>query len=36
MEIVERKIVDMNTKDKDAAALIVEGSARSMGVEIVE
>jgi large subunit ribosomal protein L11 len=35
-EIVERKIVDMNTTDKEAAARIVEGSARSMGVEIVD
>jgi large subunit ribosomal protein L11 len=36
MEIVEQKIQDMNTDDKDAAAKIVMGSARSMGVEIVE
>lgn len=36
MEIVERKIVDMNTKDKEAAAKIVSGSARSMGIDIVE
>jgi large subunit ribosomal protein L11 len=36
MEIVERKIVDMNTTDKDAAARIVEGSARSMGIVIAE
>ena len=36
MEIVERKIVDMNTKDKEAAANTVAGSARSMGVEIVD
>ena len=36
MEIVERKIVDMNTNDKEAAALIVAGSARSMGVTIVD
>lgn len=36
MEIVERKIVDMNTTDKEAAALIVAGSARSMGVKIVD
>ncbi len=34
MEIVERKIVDMNTTDKDAAARIVEGSARSMGIVV--
>lgn len=35
-EIVERKIVDMNTTDKEAAARIVEGSARSMGVDIID
>ncbi len=36
MEIVDRKIVDMNTQDRDAAARTVAGSARSMGIEIVE
>ncbi len=36
MEIVERKIVDMNTTDKEAAANTIAGSARSMGVEIVD
>ena len=36
MEIVEKKIVDLNTNDKEAAAKIIEGSARSMGVEIVD
>jgi large subunit ribosomal protein L11 len=35
-EIVERKIVDMNTTDIEAAARIVEGSARSMGITIVD
>jgi large subunit ribosomal protein L11 len=34
MEIVDRKIVDMNTTDKEAAARIVEGSARSMGIVV--
>ena len=34
MEIVERKIVDINTTDKEAAARIVEGSARSMGIVV--
>ena len=34
MEIVERKMVDMNTTDKEAAARIVEGSARSMGIVV--
>ena len=36
MEIVKQKIVDMNTTDDDAAANIIMGSARSMGVEIVD
>ena len=36
MEIVEKKMVDLNTNDKEAAAKIIEGSARSMGVEIVD
>lgn len=35
-EIVDRKIEDMNTSDKEAAARIVEGSARSMGITIVD
>jgi large subunit ribosomal protein L11 len=36
MEIVNRKIVDMNTTDKAAAAKTVSGSARSMGVDIID
>ncbi len=36
MDIVEQKIADLNTDDKDAAAKIIAGSARSMGVEIVD
>ena len=36
MEIVEKKIVDLNTNDKEQAAKIIEGSCRSMGVEIVD
>ncbi len=35
-EIVDRKIEDMNTTDKEAAARIVEGSAKSMGITIVD
>jgi large subunit ribosomal protein L11 len=35
-DIVEKKIVDMNTTDKEAAARIVEGSARSMGITIID
>lgn len=36
LEIVEKKIVDLNTNDKEQAALIIAGSCRSMGVEIVD
>ncbi len=35
-EIVAKKIADLNTKDIAAASKIIEGSARSMGVEIVD
>ena len=34
MEIVDMKIKDLNTDDKEAAARIVAGSARSIGIEI--
>lgn len=33
-EIAEKKMVDLNTKDVDAAMRIVEGTARSMGIEV--
>lgn len=33
MEIVEMKISDLNTDDKEQAAKIVAGSARSIGIE---
>jgi len=33
-EIIDRKIVDLNTDDRDMAAKIIAGSCRSMGVEI--
>src|SRR3989344_8371185 len=33
-KIAEEKMSDLNTKDIDAAIRIVEGTARSMGVEI--
>jgi large subunit ribosomal protein L11 len=36
MEIVEMKISDLNTDDKEMAANTIAGSARSMGVEIVD
>ncbi len=34
LAIVERKMPDLNTEDKEAAVRIVEGTARSMGIEI--
>ena len=33
-EIAERKMVDMNAYDLDAAMKMVEGAARSMGVDV--
>lgn len=33
-EIAEKKMVDLNAMDIDAAMKIIEGSARSMGVEV--
>jgi large subunit ribosomal protein L11 len=35
-EIAEKKLVDMNATSIDAAILMVEGSARSMGLKIAE
>ena len=35
-EIAEKKMKDLNANDIEAAAKIIEGSARSMGLEIVE
>jgi large subunit ribosomal protein L11 len=34
-EIAEKKMVDLNANDLDAAAKIVAGTARSMGVEVI-
>jgi large subunit ribosomal protein L11 len=34
MTIVEQKISDLNTNDVEQAARIVEGSCRSMGIEV--
>ena len=34
-EIAEKKLVDLNARDIDAAAKIISGSARSMGIEVV-
>lgn len=36
MEIVNQKIVDLNTDDVDMAANTLAGTARSMGVDIVD
>ncbi len=35
-EIAERKMADLNAHDVDAAAQMIAGSARSMGLEVVE
>jgi len=35
-EIAERKMKDLNAADMDAATRIIEGSARSMGLEVVD
>ena len=34
-EIAEKKLEDLNARDLDAAAKIIAGSARSMGIEVV-
>ncbi len=36
MKIVELKIEDLNTEDREQAAKIIAGSCRSMGVEITD
>ncbi len=35
-EIIDQKIADLNTDDKEMAARIIAGSCRSMGVEITD
>jgi len=35
-EIAEAKMKDLNANDLDAASKIIEGSARAMGLEVVE
>ena len=35
-EIAEKKMVDLNAKDIDGACRMIVGSARSMGLEVVE
>ena len=35
-EIVQKKIEDLNARDPDQARRIIEGTARSMGIEVVD
>jgi large subunit ribosomal protein L11 len=35
-DIAEKKMVDLNANDIDAACRMIAGSARSMGIEVVE
>lgn len=35
-KIAEKKMVDLNTTDVDAATKIIAGTARSMGIEIID
>ena len=35
-EIAEKKMKDLNANDLDAATKIIEGSARAMGLNVVE
>ncbi len=34
-EIAEKKIIDLNANDIDAACKIIEGTAKNMGIEVV-
>ncbi len=36
MEVVERKIVDLNTNDTEMAMNTLSGTARSMGIDIID
>lgn len=36
LEIVEKKIADLNTTDREQAAKIIAGSARSIGINVVD
>ncbi|MEM1295555.1 MAG: 50S ribosomal protein L11 [Verrucomicrobiota bacterium] len=36
MEVVKMKIEDLNTDDEEAAARVLAGTARQMGIEIVD
>lgn len=35
-EIAEEKLIDLNANDLDAAERIIRGTARSMGIEVIE
>jgi large subunit ribosomal protein L11 len=35
-EVAQQKMGDLNTKDLDAAMRTIAGSARSMGLQVVE
>ena len=35
-EIAEKKMKDLNANDVDAASMMIIGSARSMGLEVVQ
>lgn len=35
-EVAEKKMKDLNANDKEAALKILEGTAKSMGIEVVE
>jgi large subunit ribosomal protein L11 len=35
-EIAEKKMKDLNANDIESAAKIIEGSARAMGLQVVE
>ncbi len=36
MDVVKQKIADMNTTDEEAAARVLAGTARQMGIDIVD
>ncbi len=36
MEIVKQKMQDMNTQDEESAARTIAGSARSMGIDVID
>lgn len=36
LEIAETKLPDLNTSDKEAAMRIIEGTARNMGIKVIQ